>query len=99
MDIAFTAQEMRDLYRVLNLREKLESGQAVLETRWTAPNYHTGVYGDVVKSQTVDIKLTVNGYRICVAHRMLKQDGSLPTEPDPKYIHVDELKFRLGSSS
>ena len=82
---------MQEMYRVLNLRSKLESGQAVLEARWTAPNYHTGIYGDVVKSQTVNIRLSVNGYRICVSHRMLKQDGSLPTEPDPKYIPVAEL--------
>ena len=98
MDIALTAQEMRDLYGVLNLRDKLKSGQVILEPRPTRINYHTGTYGDEVTSQMVDIKLSANGYRIGVAHRMLI-DGSPPTEPDPKYIEIDELKIRLVVAS
>ena len=98
MDVAFTAQEMQDLYRVLNLMDKLKSGQAILEPRPTKINYHTGTYGDQITSQIVDIKLSTNGYRICVAHRMLI-DGSPPTEPDPKYIHIDQLKIRFSPSA
>ena len=86
---------MRDLYRVLNLRDKLESGQAILEPRGKSVlNYHTGIYGDEINSQMVNITLTANGYRICVAHRMLIE-GAPPTEPDPKYIQIDELRLRL----
>jgi hypothetical protein len=87
---------MRDLYWALNLKDKLESGQAILEPRGKiALDYHTGIYGDPIKSQLVNIKLSVNGYRICVAHRMLIE-GSSPTEPDPKYFQIDELKIRLN---
>lgn len=86
---------MRDLYRVLSLRDKLATGQAILEPLGkSTPDYHTGDYGDRVKSQMVNITLSVNGYRICVAHRMLI-DGKPPTEPDPKYIRIDELILRL----
>ena len=86
---------MRDLYRVVNLRDKLASGQAILEPRGkSALNYHTGDYGDSVKGQMVNITLSVNGYRICIAHRMLSA-GKPPTEPDPKYIQIDELRLRL----
>ena len=86
---------MRDLYRALNLRDKLATGQAILEPRGqSALNYHTGDYGDRVKGQMVNITLSVNGYRICIAHRMLLA-GKPPTEPDPKYIQIDDLRLRL----
>ena len=83
---------MQDMYRVLNLRSKLESGQAVLERRKLG-DLHIAEYGDEVRSETLNIKLAINNYRICVAHRYLKPDGSPHTEPDPKHIHVDELKL------
>lgn len=84
---------MQDLYRTLNLRSKLDSGQAMLELRSTGP-VHVGEHGDLLRSQIFNIKLSANDYRICVAHRMLKNDGSA-TEPDPKYFHIDELKLYL----
>ena len=84
---------MRDLYDTLNLRSKLESGQAILELRDAGPE-HIGQYGDLLRSQTFNIRLSVNDHKICVAHRMLRNDGSV-TEPDPKYIHIDELKLYL----
>lgn len=85
---------MRDIYHALNLRSKLTDGQAFLEQKSIASDSHKGKYGDEVRTQIVNIKLASNGYRICLAHRYLKEeDGSPLTEPDPKYIHVDELKL------
>ena len=85
---------MRDLYRVLNLRDKLESGQAVLEVRPTRGKFHIGEFGDVLRTQMVNITIVLNGYTICVAHRMVNIDGEPLTEPDPKFIRIDESEFR-----
>lgn len=92
--ITFTEKEIRDLYHALDLSGKLESGQAILESRYIQRDFHTGIYGDEVKTEMLNIRLASNGFKICVAHRTLKKDGSPATEPDPKYIRIDELELR-----
>ena len=54
---------------------------------------HPGDYGDIVRSQMVEIKLTINDYCICMAHRMVDLDGMAISEPDPKYFYIDDLRI------
>lgn len=42
----------------------------------------------------VNIKLRINDYLICVAHRYVRSDGVQLTGPDPKYIRLDDLALR-----
>ena len=39
----------------------------------------------------IDIRLTVNDFLICVAHRFVDDTGRELTQPDPKRIEIDEL--------
>ena len=94
VDIAYSPEQMRYIYRVLNLSEKLENGQADLIVRPTKHKLHIGDYGDLVRTQILDIKIASNGYTICVAHRMVDVNGEPLTEPDPKFIHIDDLELR-----
>lgn len=42
----------------------------------------------------VQIKLTVNDWILCLAHHYVNPDGSDYTEPDPKWIRVDDVVFK-----
>lgn len=39
----------------------------------------------------VNIRLTINDYLICIAHRYAIPGGRAVTGPDPKYIRLDQL--------
>jgi len=89
--IISTDQERWDLYRVLNLSDKLNNGQAYVEVRRTSGRPPQGNFPVGTRSQMVDIRLTINDYRICVAHRYVLRTGEQVTGPDPKYIRIDDL--------
>ena len=50
------------------------------------------------RSQMVNIRLVVNGWLLCIAHQYVNADGSDYTGPDPKWIRVDDVIFRQGST-
>ena len=81
-DVIWTNEERWELYRVLDIRSKLRNGQAYEENRRVMRS----------GSRMVNIRLTVNDYLICIAHRFLGPDG-LVTGPDPKYFHIDNLRI------
>ncbi len=81
-DVIWTDEERWELYRILDLRYKLGNGQAYEEIRSVTRR----------GSRMVNIRLTVNDYLICIAHRFLRPDD-LVTGPDPKYFHIDDLRI------
>ena len=85
--------ERWELYRTLNLRIKLNEGQAYLESRQTSSKPPPGDFPEDARSQMVNIKLTVNDYLICIAHQYVRPNGPL-TGPDPKYFQIDDLRIR-----
>ena len=93
IQVRYSDLERRDLYRALNLRAKLNNGQAYLQVRRTSKNHPGGDFPNDVRSKIVDIRLTVNDYRICVAHRYVHLDGREYLEPDPKSIRIDALEL------
>jgi hypothetical protein len=42
----------------------------------------------------IDIRLTINDWLLCKAHHYVNADGSDYTEPDPKWIRVDDVEFK-----
>ena len=48
------------------------------------------------RSRIVRIKLNINGYAICLAHHYVSASGADVTEPDPKWITVDDVIFKQG---
>ena len=44
----------------------------------------------------IKIKLAVNDWELCLAHHYVNADGSDYTEPDPKWIRVDDVIFKQG---
>ena len=90
-------RERRELYRILRLRDKLADGQAFIEVRRTGNFQPEGDFPAGTRSQIVNIRLQVNHYRICVAHRYVIIGGSgwnEWTEPDPKSIFIDDLAVK-----
>ena len=85
----------REVYRVLNLRDKLETGQAYIEVRHTHPHQPDGDFPAGTRGQIPNLKLAVNDFRICVAHRfVVVLDNFRPLgQPDPKRIDIDELSL------
>ena len=49
------------------------------------------------RSQIVSIRLAVNDWLLCLAHRYTGPDGEELTEPDPKYIQLDDVVFKQGA--
>lgn len=45
------------------------------------------------RGRMVDIFLTVNDWRLCVANQFVDADGIELTGPDPKYIRIDDVVF------
>ena len=88
--IKFTAEERWELYRILDLRNKLRNGQAYIRPRRTARQPPNGDLAGDTRSQTVDIFLTINDYWICRAHRYIRGSREV-TGPDPKYFQIDDL--------
>ena len=92
--IGFTEDERWELYAILDLRNKLSSGQARINERRTSKQ-RPGREGEgQVRSQIVEIRLTVNEYLICLAHRMIDENDHPLTEPDPKSFRIDDLRIR-----
>ena len=86
-----TDQERREIYRMLDIRRKLASGQAYIKLRKFNPGPPLGNFPEGTKGRSVDIHLTINDWRICVAQHYVLPDGTDHTEPDPKMIHIDDL--------
>lgn len=85
-----TDEERWELYAALHIREKLANGQAYIRVRRTSrPAPGRGLRPGTV-SQRIDIHLSVNDYRICMAHRYFHESGPV-TGPDPKLIQIDDL--------
>ena len=49
-------------------------------------------------SRMVNIRLAINGWLLCKAHHYVNADGSDYTEPDPKWIRVDDVVFHQGNA-
>ena len=93
-----TDEERYELYRILDIRRKLEDGQAYLEeirviSRNPKGNFPPGTY-----SRMVRIRLSINGWVLGYAHQYISAGGVGGTGPDPKMIRVDDVVFRQGSS-
>ena len=43
------------------------------------------------RSRMVRIRLTINDWIICYAHQYVSAAGAPITQPDPKWIRVDDL--------
>jgi hypothetical protein len=91
-----TDQERRDIYRALNLREKLLTSQAYLTVLSESNNHPGGNFPFGTRSQMVEIHLAVNHFVICLAHRYVWPNGNQMTEPDPKRITIDDLSLIQG---
>ena len=86
-----TPEERWELYLILDLRNKLRTGLAYLEERKTSINPPGGDFPPGTRSQMVNIRLKINDYLICIAHRYTVPGGRQVTDPDPKYIRLDHL--------
>ena len=91
-----TDRERRDIYRALNLREKLDTNQAYLTVVYEGKKHPGGNFPIGTRSQMVRIQLTVNDHCICLAHRYVGPNGRELTEPDPKRIDIDDLSLIQG---
>ena len=86
-----TDDERRNLFQVLNLREKLRTSQAYLTVRRESKRGPGRGLPDGTRSQLVEIRLSVNHYLIRIAHRYITPEGRGYTQPDPKRINIDDL--------
>jgi len=91
--IQTTKAERLEIYNALDIKGKLASGQAYMRTAWTGTRQPRGNFPRGTRSRTVEIFLSVNDYFICMAHRYVGRHGIAITEPDPKYIHIDDVVF------
>jgi len=89
-----TPEERWELYRILDLRNKLRSGLAYIQEKETKRMPPSGEFPEGTRSQMVNIRLKINDYLICVAHRYAIPGGRQVTGPDPKYIRLDDLALR-----
>lgn len=46
------------------------------------------------RSQMIEIRLSINNWFLCYAHRYVRADGTPYTEPDPKLLRIDDLVFK-----
>ena len=93
-----TDQERYELYRILDIRRKLESGQAYLEETRVMSGRISGNFQPGTRSRMVRIRLTINDWVLCYAHQYANSAGIGITGPDPKAIMVDDVVFRQGRS-
>ena len=80
---------------MLNVRRKLENGQAYLVPKRTGNQQPSGDFPPGTRSQMVEIRLTVNDHLLCRAHHYILGDREI-TGLDPKYFRIDDL--RIGES-
>ena len=85
------------MYRTLDIRRKLDSGQAYIEVRRIMAGALRGNFPPGTRSQMVNIRLTINNWLLCKAHHYVNADGSDYTEPDPKWIGVDDVVFKQNN--
>ena len=98
VSIAVPNSELYELYRVLDVRRKLDTGQAYTEVRRTMAGPLRGSFPPGTRSRMVRIRLRVNDWFLCYAHQYVNADGSDHTGPDPKWIRVDDVIFKQGNS-
>ena len=96
VEIIVSETELRELYRILDIREKLARGQVFSEARRTMSAPRTGNFPLGTRSLMFTIWLTVNDWLLCIAHQYVNADGSDYTGPDPKWIRVDDVIFQQG---
>ena len=100
VQLATTDYERRELYRALDIRAKLANGQLYRQTyRESSGPPPYGNFPPGVRSRMIYIKLAVNDWVLCLAHHYVNADGSDYTEPDPKWIRVDDVLFKQGRSA
>ncbi len=87
------------MYRILDIRRKLESGQAYLEEARVMSERIRGDFPPGTRSRMVRIRLTVNDWILCYAHQYANSAGIGVTGPDPKTIMVDDVVFRQGRNA
>ena len=81
----------------MNVRAKLASDQLYTQIYHESQNPPpSGNFPLGVRSRMIHIKLTVNDWVLCLAHHYVNPDGSDYTEPDPKWIRVDDVIFKQG---
>ena len=86
----WSSTERRELYRILDINNKLDSHQVRLVERKTGkrapPTYPPGTV-----SRMFEVRLAINDYEICRAHCYVGRDGKPITELDPKWFKIDNL--------
>ena len=98
MSIPVPNSELYELYRVLDIRRKLNTGQAYTKVYRTMASPRRGNFPPGIRSQMVEIRLAVNDWVLCYAHQYVNADGSDYTGPDPKWIRVDDVLFKQGAA-
>ena len=94
-----TDQERYELYRILDIRRKLASGQAYLEEARVMSGSIRGNFPPDTRSRIVRIRLAINGWVLCYAHQYANSAGIGITGPDPKAILIDDVVFRQGHTA
>ena len=90
--IKFTPEERWELYSVLDLRNKLATGQAYITPGRTSAHQPAGNFPPGTRGQMVEIRLTINDHLICLAHRHIRGLQEI-TGPDPKFFRIDDLEI------
>ena len=94
-----TDYERRELYHALDIRRKIAASELYVQVYHESPNPPPrGNSPPGVRSRMVHIKLAVNYWALCFAYHYVNVDGSDYTEPDPKWIRVDDVVFKQGRS-
>ena len=89
--------DRHELYRVLDIRRKLATGQAYIEVGRVSSKPPRGNFPQGTRSRMVRIKLTVNDWFICYAHQYVNANGTDFTGPDPKWMRIDDAVFKQGN--
>ncbi|MCI0786356.1 MAG: hypothetical protein J4O09_08585 [Chloroflexi bacterium] len=92
--LALTDDERWELYAILDIRQKLAKGQVYIVPGRIMSGPPKGDFPPGTRSQMIEIRITVNEWFLCYAHRYVLEDGTPYTEPDPKLIRIDELVFK-----
>ena len=88
--------ERYELYRILDIKRKLELGQARVEEARVMAGSAGPSFPPGTRSRMVRIWLTVNDWFLCYAHQYVSVTGNATTRSDPKWIAVDDIVFKQG---
>lgn len=91
MTLKSTDEERREIYRALDIKRKIENGQVYMRTRRLHKGPPSGDFPEGTRSRLVEIYLTENDWYLCLAQHYIRPDGTDHTEPDPKYLRIDNL--------